>query len=64
MYAIYVLKGNRWVLRTTLETTPKGRALTSENDALRYGYGIRGTRPRLGECTSASGKRFKAVKVS
>lgn len=34
----------------------------SANAALRA-YGIRGTRPRLGEATSKSGKRFKAIPV-
>lgn len=64
MYAIYVLRGNRWVLRTTISHTPKGRELKNENDAVRYGYGCRGTHPRKGEAMSKSGKRFKAVKVA
>lgn len=42
-----------WTERTTIEAT-------SPNKALRQ-YGIRGTRPRLGEATSKSGKRFRAI---
>lgn len=47
------IKRDTWANRTTV--TAK-----SANHALRQ-YGIRGTRPRLGEATSKSGKRFRAV---
>lgn len=67
-YDIFVLKGKDWVKRTTIITTPKGRPLKNEHDALRFGYGVFGTRPRKQtdgsvEATAKSGKRFRAVKV-
>ena len=55
---IYVLGSTGWKHRTTVEMPD---AENVENRALRQ-YGIRGTRPRLGEATSKSGKRFCAVK--
>lgn len=63
-FDIQKLKKGGWVTVATISTTKKGRPLTSENDAVRYGRGVFGTRPRNGEATSSkSGKRFRAVKV-
>lgn len=56
IYKIEVLANPRkgvWKARTTI-------AAKSPNHALRA-YGIRGTRPRLGEASSKSGKRFRAL---
>lgn len=50
------IKRNTWKYRDT-------KVATTGNQALRQ-YGIRGTRPRLNEATSKSGKRFRAVKVA
>lgn len=46
-------RNGNWRTRTTLPAS-------SPNDALKQ-YGIAGTRPRLGQATSKSGKRFRAL---
>lgn len=56
-------KTGNWRERTLISEFPRsGKPVTSPNHALKA-YGIRGTRPRLGEATSNSGKRFRAVEV-
>lgn len=51
-FDIYVEKGNVLRFRETREAS-------SANAALR-GYGLKGSRPRMGSAVSASGKRFHA----
>lgn len=63
---IYVFnkKTKNWQIRTTVSVPTTGDDVKDANLALKsktYGYGIAGSRPRLGEATSKSGKRFKAV---
>lgn len=55
-------RNGNWRDRTVVSEDRKGNPLTDQNDALRA-YGVSGTRPRLGEATSKSGKRFRAVPI-
>jgi hypothetical protein len=59
---IYVFnkKTKNWQIRTTVIVDTTGDDTKDANKALRS-YGIAGTRPRLGEAESKSGRRFKAV---
>lgn len=67
-YNILVLKGKTWVVRTTIDRVNRAdgtsRPIKDANDAIRYGYGIYGTRPRQGQATSKSGKKFRAEAVA
>lgn len=54
-YQIQAFVRGEWRDRAVVEAK-------SDNAALRA-YGLRGTRPRLGQATSASGKRFQAVVI-
>lgn len=53
IYRIEVFVKGQWKPRTE-------RTATSPNAALRA-YGLRGTRPRLGQASSKSGRRFRAI---